>query len=212
MEPSARKDKIINHIKVFGRITSSEVQSLLDVHRNTALKDLKRLLHENVIQSFGRGKGTFYQLIDQIIFEPQLIQELFTGKQKINLENYFKQAKRKSVFFDKIQNQALTAKSEFCQVIISATNKEEANNISDNLVKNKLIAGSLIVKGPSRYWWKNEIVEKEYHNIQAFSLFTKKDKIILEVKKIHSDECPIIAFLAMDGNLEFLDWIKESVS
>jgi uncharacterized protein involved in tolerance to divalent cations len=38
-----------------------------------------------------------------------------------------------------------------------------------------------------------------------------KSKIISEVKKIHSDKCPIIAFFRMDGNDEFLKWIKESV-
>lgn len=39
----------------------------------------------------------------------------------------------------------------FCQIWISANNKEEANKISDSLVKQKLIAGSLIIKGDSRY-------------------------------------------------------------
>lgn len=102
-------------------------------------------------------------------------------------------------------------KEEFCQVLISATNKAEANKISDNLVKEKLIAGSLIIKGPSRYWWLGEIVEKEYYNVQAFSLMKNKSKIISEVKKIHSDKCPIIAFFKMDGNDEFLKWVKESV-
>jgi len=100
---------------------------------------------------------------------------------------------------------------EFCQVLISATNKEEANEISDSLVSKKLIAGSLILKGPSRYWWEGEIVEKEYFNIQAFSLIKNKEKIIEEVKKIHSDDCPIIAFFEMDGNQEFLDWVKGNV-
>jgi periplasmic divalent cation tolerance protein len=99
----------------------------------------------------------------------------------------------------------------FCQVIISATSKEESNAISDRLVTKKLIAGALILKGPSRYWWNGEIVEKEYHNIQAFSLTKNKSDIITEVKKLHSDECPIIAFFDMDGNEEFLDWVKESV-
>lgn len=99
----------------------------------------------------------------------------------------------------------------FCQVLISATNKEEANNISDSLVKKKLIAGSLIIKGPSRYWWQNKIVEKEYYTIQAFSLIKNKEKIISDVKKIHRDKCPIIAFFEMDGNKEFLDWVKDSV-
>lgn len=64
----------------------------------------------------------------------------------------------------------------FCQVLISATNKKEAHKISDTLVKKRLIAGSLILSGPSRYWWRGEIVEKEYHNIQAFSLIKISQK------------------------------------
>ncbi len=100
---------------------------------------------------------------------------------------------------------------EFCQVLISATSREEANAISDALVRKKLVAGSLIIKGPSRYWWEGKIVEKEYYNVQAFSMIKNKSKVISEVKKIHSDECPIIAFFKMDGNDEFLDWVKESV-
>ncbi len=99
----------------------------------------------------------------------------------------------------------------FCRVLISATSKREADKISDSLVRKKLVAGSLITKGPSRYWWKNEIVEKEYYNVQAFSIAKNKSKIISGVKKIHSDDCPIIAFSKIDGNKDFLKWIKESV-
>jgi len=99
----------------------------------------------------------------------------------------------------------------FCQVLISATSKEEADRISGKLVTKKLIAGSLIIKGSSRYWWKGKIVKKEYYNIQAFSLVKNKKRIIEEVKKVHSDKCPIIAFFKMDGNEEFLRWIEKSV-
>ena len=101
--------------------------------------------------------------------------------------------------------------TSFCQILISATTKPEADKIADMLLRKKLIAGSLIISGPSRYWWKNKIVEKEYFNVQAFSVSKHQDTIIKEVKKIHSDKCPIIAFLQMDGNSEFLEWIKESV-
>jgi periplasmic divalent cation tolerance protein len=100
---------------------------------------------------------------------------------------------------------------KYCQVLISATSKDEANNISDNLVKKKLIAGSLITKGNSRYWWEGKIVEKEYYNISAFSMFGNKNKIISDVKSIHKDRCPIICFTKIDGNKDFLDWIKDSV-
>ncbi len=100
---------------------------------------------------------------------------------------------------------------EFCQVLISVPSKEEANTISDVLIKKKLIAGSLIINGPSRYWWKGKIVEKEYWNIIAFSMIKTKNEIISEVRKVHSDECPIIAFSRLDGNEDFLEWIKKYV-
>ncbi|MDP2933524.1 MAG: divalent cation tolerance protein CutA [bacterium] len=102
-------------------------------------------------------------------------------------------------------------KGKFCQILISATNKSEANKISDNLVRKKLIAGSLIIKGPSRYWWRGKIVEKTYFNIQAFSVRENKQLIVREVKKIHSDKCPIVAFLQIDGNQDFLNWIRVSL-
>lgn len=102
-------------------------------------------------------------------------------------------------------------RKSYCQVLISATSRKEANNISDLLIKKKLIAGSLILKGPSRYWWKGKIVEEEYYNISAFSLIKNKNTIISSIKEIHKDECPIIAFFEMDGNIEFLNWIKENV-
>lgn len=100
---------------------------------------------------------------------------------------------------------------EYCQVLISATTKEEADKISDLLISKKLIAGSLITKGDSRYWWDGKIVEKEYFNISCFSLIKNKDKVVREVKLIHSDKCPIIVFTEIDGNIEFLNWIKENV-
>jgi uncharacterized protein involved in tolerance to divalent cations len=68
------------------------------------------------------------------------------------------------------------------------------------------------MKGPSRYWWKGRVVEKEYFNISAFSVMGNKERIVSEVKKIHRDECPIIAFFKMDGNEEFLDWVRECVT
>jgi periplasmic divalent cation tolerance protein len=98
-----------------------------------------------------------------------------------------------------------------CRVRISATSDEEAKVISRTLVEKKLVAGTMISKGNSHYWWKGKIVEKIYWNIGAFSLSIHKKAIIEEVEKMHSDECPIIAFNEIDGNAKFLEWIKESL-
>lgn len=98
-----------------------------------------------------------------------------------------------------------------CRVRISATSKEEANIISQTLVKKKLVAGTMIYSGICHYWWEGKIIEKTYWNIGAFSLMKHKQAIIEEVAKLHSDKCPIIAFNAIDGNDEFLRWVRESV-
>jgi len=42
--------------------------------------------------------------------------------------------------------------TSFCQILISATTKPEADKIADMLLRKKLIAGSLIISGLSRYW------------------------------------------------------------
>ena len=101
--------------------------------------------------------------------------------------------------------------AKICQVLISAPSKKEGEDIAASLVKKKMIAGALITKGSSIYWWQNKIVKKVYYNINAFSVLSNKAKIIREVKKIHTDKCPIIALHEIDGNSEFLAWVMESI-
>jgi uncharacterized protein involved in tolerance to divalent cations len=97
------------------------------------------------------------------------------------------------------------------RAIISATSESEANKISKTLVQKQLVAGTMIYSGNCHYWWEGKIVGKLYWNIGGFSLAKHKEAIIKEVKKNHSDKCPIIAFNEIDGNKEFLNWIKDSV-
>jgi uncharacterized protein involved in tolerance to divalent cations len=99
---------------------------------------------------------------------------------------------------------------EFCQALISSPTREEAKSFADILVEERLVAGCLITEGASRYWWEGDIVEKQYWNVQAFTVETNKEKIISIIEDISSDECPIIAFFRLDGNQKFLNWIQES--
>lgn len=101
--------------------------------------------------------------------------------------------------------------SQYCRVRIGAPSEEEANSISRYLVTMKLVAGTMIYSGNCHYRWDGEIVEKVYRNIGAFSLMKHKDAIIHEVKKLHSDIVPIIAFNAIDGNDDFLQRIEDVV-
>lgn len=100
-------------------------------------------------------------------------------------------------------------KGKFCQILINCPKREEANKILDALLEKRLVAGGLITHGPSRYHWKGKIEEQEYYTISTFSLFRNKQKIISEVRRLNSDETPVLVFLAIDGNEDFLKWIED---
>ncbi len=94
---------------------------------------------------------------------------------------------------------------------ITTRDLEEAGKISRALLEKRLVSCCNIVPGiESLYWWKGKI-EKE--NEALIILKTRKgkiDKIIEEVKKIHSYEVPAIDFLDIEGgNREFLEWIEK---
>lgn len=102
--------------------------------------------------------------------------------------------------------------SRYLQVLISAESKVQADKILDSLLNKKLVAGGLILKGPSKFWWKGKIVAKEYYNISTFTVDRHKETIISAVKKVSTEEVPIITFTQFEGNKEFLQWIDEAVS
>lgn len=96
------------------------------------------------------------------------------------------------------------------KAVISATSKEEAKKICDELLEQNLLAGTLIIDGDSRYHWKGEIVNETYYNINAYTVEEHKQEIINKVRDIHSDETPIIEYTEIDGNQDFLKWIEEN--
>lgn len=100
----------------------------------------------------------------------------------------------------------------FLQVTISSPSRKEADFFSDELVKQKLVAGCLVIEGMSRYWWNGEIAEKTYWNVQAFTIESNKSGIIDLIESIASDDCPIISFVQIDGNSKFLTWIETSMA
>ena len=100
---------------------------------------------------------------------------------------------------------------KFCQVLINCPSREESDKILDMLLESRLVAGGLTTHGPSKYHWKGKMEEKEYFTISAFSLLKKKKRIISEVRKMNSDETPVIVFLKIDGNEDFLKWIEKEV-
>jgi len=95
-------------------------------------------------------------------------------------------------------------------IYITAKDKQEAEKIGHYLVKQRLAACvNIVAKINSMYWWKNKIEKSQESLLIAKTKFSLVKKIIKEVKSLHSYSCPcIIALPIVDGNSDYLEWIK----
>ncbi len=98
-------------------------------------------------------------------------------------------------------------------VYITFSNKEEAEKIAKVLVEKRLVAGANIIPEiTSFFWWKGKLEEEKESALIAKTKKEVFDKLLQEVKKLHSYECPcVIALPIVEGSPDFLNWIDEEV-
>ena len=98
-------------------------------------------------------------------------------------------------------------------IFITAKDVEEAQKISEGLLKAKLIAcANITQKVKSFFWWEGKIDSASEALLILKSQRRHFKKIVKAVKALHSYQVPeIIALPIIDGNPEYLQWIKKSV-
>jgi len=99
-------------------------------------------------------------------------------------------------------------------VLITSKDTDEANRIAEALVSEKLIACANIISDvKSIFWWQGKVDRADE---VLLVLKTQKEHfsiIVDRVKSYHSYEVPeIIALPIVEGNEDYLNWIKESTS
>ena len=96
---------------------------------------------------------------------------------------------------------------------ITCSKKKEASKIAKFLVKNKLVACANIINNvDSIFLWKKNIKQVKEVLIVGKTMNKNVQKIIQNVKKLHSYVVPCIIFFDVkNGNTEFLKWIIKSV-
>jgi len=99
-------------------------------------------------------------------------------------------------------------------VLITAKNKKEANKMAAKLVEDKLVACVNLVKDiKSIFWWEGKVDKADEVLLVLKSKKSCFKRIVKTVKSLHSYTVPeIIALPILDGNKDYLDWIKESCS
>ena len=96
---------------------------------------------------------------------------------------------------------------------ITCPKKKEANKIAAFLVKKKLVACANIINNvDSIFTWKGKVTKASEILIVGKTMNKNIQKIIKNVKKLHSYEVPCVIFFDIkDGNTDFLKWIIKSV-
>tara|TARA_B100000945_G_C20235734_1_gene527501 strand:+ start:13 stop:327 length:315 start_codon:yes stop_codon:yes gene_type:complete len=96
---------------------------------------------------------------------------------------------------------------------ITCPKKKEANKIAAFLVKNKLVACANIIHSvDSLFTWKGKVTKAKEILIVGKTMNKNVQKIVKNVKKLHSYEVPCVIFFDIrNGNTDFLKWIIKSV-
>ncbi|EQA35465.1 divalent cation tolerance protein, CutA1 family [Leptospira inadai serovar Lyme str. 10] len=99
---------------------------------------------------------------------------------------------------------------EFRTIYITTKNEDEALEIGETLVEERLVAcANIIPKIRSIYRWQGNI-EKDEESVLL--LKTRSDlsaKVISRVKSMHSYTVPcIVSWKIQEGNEEYLEWIR----
>lgn len=94
---------------------------------------------------------------------------------------------------------------------ITAADMAEAEKTGQALVENRLAACVNIFSGmQSMYMWQGRMEKSQETVVIAKTTEKLKQRLLEQVKKIHSYECPCVVFLPVSGgNPDFLRWIDE---
>ena len=99
-------------------------------------------------------------------------------------------------------------------VVFITTPAEKGEEIANFIVENKLGACVNVVKEVSSvYWWKGNI-EKDKESLLVIKTSAEKfNELVKKVKEVHPYTVPeIIALPIVAGNIDYLNWIDESLS
>ncbi len=98
-------------------------------------------------------------------------------------------------------------------VYITAPNIEEAKDLVDAIVKERLAACANVVESVKTvYWWKGVLERDDESLVILKTREDKLDELIKRVKQLHSYENPeIVAVPILKGSSEYLAWIDDEL-
>ncbi len=98
-------------------------------------------------------------------------------------------------------------------VYVTASSRQEAETISEAIIRERLAACTNIIEDMSALFWWEGAVQKEMEVVLvAKTTADAFPHLSTRIKEIHSYDCPCIVGLPITmGNADYLKWIDEEV-
>ena len=96
-------------------------------------------------------------------------------------------------------------------IYITVGSVEEARNIGNKLVSDRLAACVNIIDNvSSMYWWEGEVQDDKEVILIAKTKESLVPELVEKIRSMHSYSCPCIVSLPiLNGNRAFLNWVVE---
>jgi len=103
--------------------------------------------------------------------------------------------------------------SGYIVVLITVKDAEEAQKISNALLKRRQAACvNIVPQVDSRFWWQDKLDAAKESLLVVKTKESLLPDIVKSVKKLHSYDIPeIIALPIVGGSQEYLDWLDREV-
>ncbi len=104
-------------------------------------------------------------------------------------------------------------KSDFIVILTTCKNRRQARDITDLLLKKRLVACANIMPGvESKFWWGGKLDEAKEVLVMMKTRKENFEVVEKNIKRLHSYEVPeIIAMPIVDGSRYYLNWVDSSV-
>jgi len=100
--------------------------------------------------------------------------------------------------------------SEYCIITTTTDTKDNANIITESLLKKHLVACVQYISIESSYSWQGKIVYSTELQLQLKTKTSCFNKIKDEIEKLHTYEVPEIVMMPLlDANESYLKWIND---
>ena len=94
-------------------------------------------------------------------------------------------------------------------IYITCSGEKEAEKIAENLLEKNLIACANMFPVKSIYRWEGKVAKDSEFVLILKTLPENFEKIVIEIKKMHSYKLPCITKIEAQSEPKFFEWLKK---